>query len=71
MECLYQPFPMARRRGSQIWRYAHEYREYRRPHHFHAEPELNLVVTGSAAFQSGEVSIAVAAGDLLCWPPRA
>jgi AraC-like DNA-binding protein len=53
------------RRG-QIWRYAPE---YRRPRHFHAEPELNLVVSGTARFATGNVSIPVAAGDLLCWPP--
>src|SRR5688572_5381992 len=53
------------RRG-QVWRYAPE---YRRPRHFHAEPELNLVVSGTARFATGNVSIPVAAGDLLCWPP--
>lgn len=53
------------RRG-QIWRYAPE---YRRPRHFHAEPELNLVVSGSARFGTGSTLLPVAAGDLLCWPP--
>jgi AraC-like DNA-binding protein len=53
------------RRG-QIWRYAPE---YRRPRHFHAEPELNLVVAGTARFGTGNTTLPVAAGDLLCWPP--
>jgi AraC-like DNA-binding protein len=50
----------------QIWRYAPE---YRRPRHFHAEPELNLIVAGTGAFGSGADVIRVSAGDLLCWPP--
>jgi AraC-like DNA-binding protein len=53
------------RRG-QIWRYAPE---YRRPRHFHPEPELNLVVAGTARFGTGNATLPVAAGDLLCWPP--
>jgi AraC-like DNA-binding protein len=53
-------------RRAQIWRYSPE---YRRPRHFHAEPELNLVVAGSATFGTGSTTIAAAAGDLLCWPP--
>jgi len=51
---------------AQIWRYSPE---YRRPRHFHREPELNLVVAGTATFGSGSTTLAVAAGDLLCWPP--
>ena len=51
---------------AQIWRYAPE---YRRPRHFHREPELNLVVRGSARFGSGSITIPAATGDLLWWPP--
>lgn len=65
-DCLYQPFPIAGDARAQIWRYAPE---YRRPRHFHAEPELNLVVAGSGTFRSGDARIPVGAGDLLCWPP--
>jgi AraC-like DNA-binding protein len=50
----------------QIWRYAPE---YRRPRHFHSEPELNLVVAGSGTFGTGNTVFEVRAGDLLCWPP--
>lgn len=53
------------RRG-QVWRYAPE---YRRPRHFHDEPELNFVVAGRATFGTGRETIAAVAGDLLCWPP--
>lgn len=53
------------RRG-QVWRYAPE---FRRPRHFHSEPELNLVVAGTATFGSGRGSITAGPGALLCWPP--
>jgi AraC-like DNA-binding protein len=53
-------------RRAQIWRYAPE---YRRPRHFHSEPELNLVVAGSGSFGSGAEVFPVKAGDLLCWAP--
>lgn len=41
----------------------------RRPRHFHAEPELNLIAAGTAVFGAGEATLSVAAGDLLWWPP--
>ncbi|HTV23262.1 MAG TPA: helix-turn-helix transcriptional regulator [Polyangiaceae bacterium] len=63
---IYQPFPMLPGRRAQIWRYSPE---YRRPRHFHPEPELNLVVSGSARFGTGSVTIPAAPGDLLWWPP--
>jgi AraC-like DNA-binding protein len=63
---MYQPFPMLPGRRAQIWRYSPE---YRRPRHFHPEPELNLVVSGTAIFGTGSALIGAAAGDLLHWPP--
>jgi AraC-like DNA-binding protein len=63
---MYQPFPMLPGRRAQIWRYSPE---YRRPRHFHREPELNLVVSGTATFGTGRAIIPAAAGDLLHWPP--
>lgn len=63
---VYQPFPMLPGRRGQIWRYAPE---YRRPRHFHSEPELNFVVAGTATFGTGRDEISAVAGDLLCWPP--
>jgi hypothetical protein len=53
------------RRG-QVWRYQPE---YRRPRHFHHEPELNFVVAGAATFGTGRGAIRAASGDLVCWPP--
>lgn len=41
----------------------------RRPRHFHAEPELNLIVQGSAVFGVGEARICVRAGELIGFPP--
>ncbi len=65
-EALYQPFPIATKARGQIWHHAPA---TRRPRHFHAEPELNLVTRGTGAFAMGEKVLPVAAGDLLWWPP--
>lgn len=65
-DALYQPFPMEGVARAQIWRHA---RRYRRPRHFHPEPELNLIVAGRATFTLGESELAVSAGDLLWWAP--
>lgn len=50
----------------QIWRYAPQ---YRRPRHFHAELELNLVTAGHGTVGVGEEVLTVVAGDLLSLPP--
>jgi AraC-like DNA-binding protein/uncharacterized protein YjlB len=65
-EALYQPFPMRGEARAHIW---HHVPETRRPRHFHAEPELNLISGGSARFGVGEAVVSVTAGDLLWWPP--
>lgn len=39
------------------------------PRHFHAEPELNLVVSGTATFGIGEEVVTAASGDMLGFPP--
>ncbi len=57
---------MGGRARGQIWRYAPQ---YRRPRHFHSEPELNLVTAGSGTFGAGSAEIIVARGDLLFWLP--
>lgn len=62
---LYQPFPMQGRGRGQVWRYSPE---YRRPRHFHAEPELNVVCSGSGAFATGVRVFPVRAGDMVWWP---
>lgn len=51
---------------AQVWRHAPR---FRRPRHFHHEPELNLVVAGSGQFGVGDVTLTVHAGDLLWFTP--
>jgi AraC-like DNA-binding protein len=63
---LYQPFPIVGAARGQIW---HHHPSTRRPRHFHAEPELNLVTAGRGSFGFGAQAVDVAAGDLLCWTP--
>lgn len=63
---LYQPFPIAGTARGQIWRHQPS---TRRPRHFHAEPELNLVTAGQGSFGFGAQVVEVVAGDLLCWTP--
>lgn len=65
-EALYQPFPIPGTARGHVW---HHVPATRRPRHFHAEPELNLIAAGDAVFGVGEAIISVSAGDLLWWPP--
>jgi AraC-like DNA-binding protein len=65
-EALYQPFPIPGTARGHVW---HHVPATRRPRHFHAEPELNLIAAGRAVFGYGEATISVSAGDLLWWPP--
>jgi hypothetical protein len=66
VEALYQPFPIPGTARGHVW---HHVPATRRPRHFHAEPELNLIAAGRAVFGYGEATISVSAGDLLWWPP--
>jgi AraC-like DNA-binding protein len=65
-EALYQPFPIPGAARGHVW---HHRPATRRPRHFHAEPELNLIAAGRAVFGFGESTISVSASDLLWWPP--
>lgn len=65
-EALYQPFPLPGAARGHIWHHAPA---TRRPRHFHSEPELNLIAAGSARFGVGDLTMSVAAGDLLWWSP--
>jgi AraC-like DNA-binding protein len=51
-----------------VWKYS-PVNWGRRPRHFHAEPELNLIVSGQATFGIGETRFSVGQGDLLRFPP--
>lgn len=50
-----------------VWKYS-ESTGGRRPRHFHAEPELNLVVRGSATFGVGQKVVTVLPGELIAFP---
>jgi AraC-like DNA-binding protein len=64
---LYQGFLPDRAQRAFVWKYA-EAVGGRRPRHFHSEPELNLVVRGSATFGVGRRAVRVSAGELLAFP---
>src|SRR5687768_16431515 len=66
-DALYQAFLPDRRQRAFVWKYS-ESIGGRRPRHFHAEPELNLVVSGSASFSVGNGIVRAAAGELLAFP---
>ena len=66
VEALYQPFPIPGTARGHVW---HHVPATRRPRHFHAEPELNLIAAGRAVFGYGKATVSVSAGDLLWWPP--
>lgn len=66
VESLFQPFPMRPGRRAQAWRHRSE---FRRPRHFHAEPELNIVLEGRALLGVGDALIDVRAGDVILFQP--
>lgn len=63
---IFQPFPTSGVSRGQIWRHQPA---TRRPRHFHTEPELNLVLGGTATFGVGENTLSARAGDLIWWTP--
>jgi AraC-like DNA-binding protein len=66
MTALFQPFPMLPGRRAQAWRYDPA---FRRPRHFHEEPEINIVTRGSARLGVGDQEVSVQAGDVLLFQP--
>ena len=66
LAALFQPFPMLPARRAQVWRHQPA---YRRPRHFHREPELNFVVQGSAALGIGTRVQRATAGDVVVFEP--
>ena len=63
---LFQPYPLPSGRGAHAWHYQPE---FRRPRHFHEEPEFNLVTRGHGIIEVGDRSIEVSAGSLVWFPP--
>lgn len=57
---------MTKGRRAQVWRYQPQ---FRRPRHFHEEPEINVVVKGSGVMGVGERNHRMSAGDLLLFQP--
>lgn len=66
---LYQGFlPLGDEARTHVWKFSWQYGG-RRPRHFHLEPELNLIVAGSARFGVGHEVISASAGDLIAFAP--
>jgi AraC-like DNA-binding protein len=63
---LFQPFPMPPGRAAQVWRHQPA---YRRPRHFHEEPEVNAVVRGTARLGIGDRTLELGAGELILLEP--
>lgn len=52
--------------SAQVWRHQPA---YRRPRHFHAEPEVNVVLRGTATLGVGDRTLVLAAGELMLFEP--
>src|ERR1017187_9090856 len=66
---LHQSFlPAQGQARAHVWKFSWEYGG-RRPRHFHAEPELNLITNGTATYGIGETVVKASKGDLLGFPP--
>jgi mannose-6-phosphate isomerase-like protein (cupin superfamily) len=63
---VFQPLPMLPGRAAQVWRHQPA---YRRPRHFHEEPEVNAVVRGTASLGIGVRKLELAAGELVLLEP--
>lgn len=66
MQPVFQPFPMLAGRRAQVW---HHHPSFRRPAHFHAEPELNVVTRGHGVLAVGRERFDVRAGDAVYLQP--
>ncbi len=65
---VYQRFlPEGGHTAAHVWKFSPEFGG-RRPRHFHDEPELNLIVSGSAKFGIGDAVVRAQAGELLAFP---
>jgi AraC-like DNA-binding protein len=53
-------------RRAQVWRHQPA---YRRPRHFHEEPELNVVVAGACVLGVGDRQLRLSAGQMLLFQP--
>jgi len=53
-------------RAAQLWRHQPA---FRRPRHFHEEPEVNVVMRGTATVGVGDRTLALAPGELVMFEP--
>jgi AraC-like DNA-binding protein/quercetin dioxygenase-like cupin family protein len=67
-QVLHQRFLPADGNRAHVWKFSWEHGG-RRPRHFHAEPELNLIIAGTATFGIGDAVVRVSAGEMLEFPP--
>jgi AraC-like DNA-binding protein len=65
---LHQRFLPDNHLHAYVWKYAQSIGG-RRPRHFHSEPELNLVIAGSATFGIGDRIVNASRGDLVAFSP--
>jgi AraC-like DNA-binding protein/mannose-6-phosphate isomerase-like protein (cupin superfamily) len=63
---LLQSFPMLPGRRAQAWRHQES---HLRPRHFHDEPEINLVLHGSALLGVGYRTERLRPGEAICFAP--
>jgi len=68
MRAIHQSFLPSGDEQAFVWKYSDPIGG-RRPRHFHAEPELNLIVRGSATFGIGQKVITASAGEIVAFPP--
>lgn len=64
---IHQNFLPAGKHRAFVWKYSDPIGG-RRPRHFHAEPELNLIVRGSATFGIGDSVVTARPGELIAFP---
>lgn len=67
MRAIHQSFLPPSADQAFVWKYSDPIGG-RRPRHFHAEPELNLVVRGSAVFGVGQKTVTLSAGEVVAFP---
>jgi AraC-like DNA-binding protein len=63
---LFQPFPMLEGRSGQAWRHQPA---FRRPRHFHLEPEINLITRGSCVLGIGDRQLHLTQGQFVVFQP--
>lgn len=66
MPAIFQSFPMLPGRRAQVW---HHQPSFRRPRHFHPEPELNVITRGYGVLAVGTEHLVVGPGSAVLLQP--